>query len=234
MKKYLKGLIFVWLLILIFGLSACSRRTTGDSGVPTATLVEIISTESNPVDELNNTTSEAAIETQTNPQNTLKTEEPLAPEEEMLSAVSQEDLVAIIYRSLKTLIPQLDSLLVKLEKAGTQEPLTNDDLTQAALDIDQVKDQIDVTGEQLEVYYFLYGEKQDDFITFLYNLEEDMDAVLVSVISLSGIVKNDQYSRIEKSEALSQIADEMEIQFADLRLNVENIITTYESSNKME
>lgn len=231
MKKYLKNLIFVWLIILIFGVSACSRRPSVDLSVPTATLMEIISTESNPVGELNNPTSEAVTETQTIPQNTLKTEESLAPEEEMLAAVSQADLVAIIDGSLKTLMPQLDSLLVKLEEAGTQESLLNDDLEQIALNIGQVKDQIDATGEQLEVYYFLYGETQDDFIRFLYSLEEDMDSELVSVISLSEIVKSDQYSGTEQAEALSQIADDMRIQSASLQLNVENILTTYESLN---
>src|SRR5665648_474588 len=152
------------------------RMITGDSGVPTAELTETISTETSQAGELNNTASEPTIEPQTDPQSTLKTEELLAPEEEILAAVSQGDLVAIIDRSLKTLIPQLDSLSVKLEKVGTAEPLAVDDLEQVALDIDQVKDQIDATGEQLEVFYFLYGEKQDDFIAFLYSLEEDMDS----------------------------------------------------------
>ena len=149
----------------------------------------------------------------------------------MLAAVSQSDLVIIIDRSLKTLLPQLDSLLVKLEKAGNQGPLTNHELEQVALDIDQVKDQIDTTGEQLEVYYFLYGETQDDFIHFLYSLEEDMDSELVSVMSLSEIVKSDLYSGIEQAAALSQVANDMKIQLASLQLNVENMITSYESLN---
>ena len=234
MKKYLQGLIFVWLLMLIFCLTACSQRSSGDSGVPTAELTETISTETSQAGELNNTASEPTIEPQTDPQSTLKTEELLAPEEEILAAVSQGDLVAIIDRSLKTLIPQLDSLSVKLEKVGTAEPLAVDDLEQVALDIDQVKDQIDATGEQLEVFYFLYGEKQDDFIAFLYSLEEDMDSVLVSVISLSEIVNNDQYSGKDQSEALSEIADDMKIQLANLQLNVEDIITAYESSKNKE
>lgn len=61
-----------------------------------------------------------------------------------------------------------------------------------------------------------------------------MDSVLASVISLSRIVKNDQYSGIEQSEALAQIADDMETQIANLQLNVESLISTYESSNNME
>ena len=152
----------------------------------------------------------------------------------MLANGSQGDLVAIIDQSLKTLLPRLDALAVRLKNAGSAEPLTNEDFVQAALELDQVKDQIDTTGEQLEVYYFLYGEKQDDFITFLYGLEEDMDEVLAEVISLSGVIKNDQYSELEQSEVLAQIAVDMETRIESLRLNVDNLISTYESSNILE
>ena len=163
-----------------------------------------------------------------------KTEEPLAADEEEFAEMDQSTFVNTIDLSIVSVITQTQSLFEMFDEIPEDQIFTADELDQIAIKVDLIKDLIYEAEEQMEVYYFLYGKDQNEFISFLYQVEEDLNAELFTMISLSDLIQNSEISPEEVSSSLLNAVKGMNNQFENLKMKQDKFLATFEISASQE
>jgi hypothetical protein len=227
MNKWLKGLVVVLISVFIIGGTGCSRQR-GDEPSQTSTSVPETGVPSELTEGLLENLTSEKDNTEPDPSTVQKTEEPLAADEEEFAKLDQLTQVKSIDQSLIKVLTQFNVLFALFEKTDENRVFTADKLDQIATKADLINDSIYQTEEQMEVYYYLYGTDQNEFISFLYTVEDDLDAELFKLVTLADLIRNSEIAAEDISATIMYSVSDMKIQVENLKLKQEKFVNTFE------
>ncbi len=230
MRRWLKGFVFVCIIVFIIGGSACGRKTGNEVVNTDVPITPTGSPSDSYPGESQNPASENGTAAGNKPSTPYKTDEPLAADEMQYAEMDQSTLVKTIDQSLMSVISQSQSFFELIDKSYASKPFTIEELSTITIKIDLVKEVIYQAEEQMEVYFYLYGKEQNDFISFLNIVDEDLDAELFKIVAISDLIRNNDVVTEEMSESIFDTVTDMKNQFENLKINQEKFIAAYEMS----
>ena len=234
MRRWLKGFVFVCTIVFMIGGSACGRKTGNEVVNIDVSITPTGSTSNSSVGEMQNPEADNGAGIGNNPSTPKKTDEPLAADEMQYAEMDQSTLVKTIDLSIMSVISQTQSFFELIDKSYESKTFTIEELSTVAIKIDLVKEVIYQAEEQMEVYFYLYGKEQNDFISFLNIVDEDLDAELFKIVAISDLLRNNDVVTEEISGSIFDEVTDMKNQFQDLKNKQEKFISTYEMSANQE